>query len=1051
MFSRSIILLVGTLFPTLTLAQNADERLARFPALEPVVAAGRFEVADGFRVELVAAEPLVVDPVAFCFDAGGRLIVVEMRGYSERDDLNLGRVRRLSDRDADGVMDHAEVLVEGLSWPTAVECVPGGIVVATAPDLLFIPIADDDSVGEPKVWYRGFGKSNVQGLVNSLRWGLDLRLHGATSSSGADLDGEGLAEPLRLGRRDFAIDPWRRRLDATDGGGQHGMMIDPWGDKYVCSNSDHLQQVWMIDERLQGSGGQEAGGQGSGGQEAGSQGAGSQGAESRGDAGSELIAPRRGRAAVTSFQPDRRRSIADDGPQAEVFRSSPVEPWRILRTRLRVAGSVPGPIEGGGRAAGYFTGATGVWIYDGDQWPETELPIALVCDVGSNLIHRKRMTPDGFWNRGTRIDAASEFVRSSDTWFRPVQLGTGPDGALYVADMYREVIEHPKSLPPVIKSQVDLNSGNDRGRIWRIVATNNAIDHSSPSLDHMDDQALAAAIDSPNGWRRRTAARLLVDRHHENAPRSILDSLVDLVRHGQHPEGRLQGLATLARLIDIGAIETATDQNTTDALANVFAAAVADPHPRVRQRGIEYAAGHEKIVAAIDPAVWKRMAADDSIFVRFQIAMDAAVLIPDPDSRANVLLEIAARAPQDPMIRWAVEGSLGEAAGAFFQRLQSSPERFGGARAPWLASAIFQIVERSDPKSIDAFLGWLDTTMTDRPAPEIAESWNAIAAALRSAPHTKRPPAVVDWVRMNLVVDLRTRIDDTDRTLPPDLLEAKFALIRWATPDDARLLLDQSLAPAQPTWLQGAALRHLSGFDDSSATVVFEKLTQMTPVIQQQAITTLDGSQAGRKMLVDAVVADPIYRAMVPEAVLTGWMRDPAIADRLSKVVQDGDAKSAAKSEVIASYAAAMNEASQKGSIDVAAGEKLFQQNCAVCHRVDESGRQIGPDLKSVVDKSPEQILTSVIDPNREVDPKYLTVQVLTDFGQLITGIVASESDGQIELLDSQGVRHAIQRNSIESIETSGVSLMPEGFERSISKERMAELVGFLKEAARGE
>ena len=180
-------------------------------------------------------------------------------------------------------------------------------------------------------------------------------------------------------------------------------------------------------------------------------------------------------------------SIAADGPQAEVFRTSPVEPWRIVRTRLRVAGAVPGPIEGGGRAAGYFTGATGATIYRGDAWPAEYRGQAFIGDVGSNIVHRKTLSADGVLLVANRADEGSEFVASTDIWFRPAQFANAPDGTLYIIDVYREVIEHPASLPPVIKKHLDLTSGRDRGRIYRIVPEG-------------FQAAAAAATERPRAW-----------------------------------------------------------------------------------------------------------------------------------------------------------------------------------------------------------------------------------------------------------------------------------------------------------------------------------------------------------------------------------------------------------------------------------------------------------------------------------------------------------------------------------------------------------------------
>ncbi len=168
---------------------------------------------------------------------------------------------------------------------------------------------------------------------------------------------------------------------------------------------------------------------------------------------------------------------------------------------------MPGPIEGGGRAAGYFTGSTGATIYEGGLWPNNDDATALIADVGSNLIHRKRLSPEGVTYRGDRIDKDTEFIRSKDIWFRPVQMTIGPEGALYVMDMYREVIEHPASLPAVLKRQLDLSSGQDMGRLYRVVPDD--YKYKKPQLlDKASAEELAAALDDANQWRRMTAMRL---------------------------------------------------------------------------------------------------------------------------------------------------------------------------------------------------------------------------------------------------------------------------------------------------------------------------------------------------------------------------------------------------------------------------------------------------------------------------------------------------------------------------------------------------------------
>ncbi|MCU0707258.1 MAG: hypothetical protein MUF23_03105 [Pirellula sp.] len=380
--------------------------LERLPAIPLRDAMQAIETQPGFAVELVASEPLVSSPVAMEFDAAGDLFVVEMIDYSEQEHEALGRVTRLRDTNHDGLMDESEIILSDLSWPTAITKVGADVWVAAPPNLISTtPVSG--LLASPQILLEGFGRQNVQGLANSFRWGLDSRMHLSTSSNGGLLTAPDSSRirvdkaPRQVSGRDVAIDVITGSLYDVVGYGQHGMDFSPWGDRFVTSNSDHLQQVvaWYLPELTD---------------------------------------------TLLSRGIAWRRSIAVDGPQAEVFRLSPVEPWRTLRTQMRLSGASIGLLEGGGRASGYFTSATGVTIYDGDQWPESERMVAVVADVGSNLVHRKLLRPDKLAYKGERIDENTEFVRSKDTWFRPVQFAHGPDGCLYIVDMARETIEHPK-------------------------------------------------------------------------------------------------------------------------------------------------------------------------------------------------------------------------------------------------------------------------------------------------------------------------------------------------------------------------------------------------------------------------------------------------------------------------------------------------------------------------------------------------------------------------------------------------------------------------------
>ena len=428
---KLVAIFVSVAFPLSAAEPVPDPKeLPRIPFTAAKDARKTFTVKEGIELQLAAAEPLVVDPVAMCFDEFGRLFVVEMIGYSERQHEKLGRVRRLVDTNGDGRFDQSTIFAKGLAWPTALFCSKGGVYVGVTPDLFFFKDTNGDGVSDvQKKIFTGFGKSrlNVQGIFNSLRWGLDNRIHGATAHNGGDItqpDTDG--KPVSLRGRDFSFDPRTLEFRAESSTAQHGMSFDDFGRKFVCSNSSHIQAI-LYHSRYAG---------------------------------------RNPHYAL----PSQRVSIAADGAAAPVFRLSPDEPWRIVRTRWRIAKAVRGPVEGGGRVSGYFTAATGITIYRGDALGKAFRGNAFIADAGSNLIHRKLLRYDGVQPIAVRPkdEQQREFIASTDNWFRPVQFANAPDGCLYVADMYRETIEHPWSIPLSIKKHLDLNSGNNRGRIWRI-------------------------------------------------------------------------------------------------------------------------------------------------------------------------------------------------------------------------------------------------------------------------------------------------------------------------------------------------------------------------------------------------------------------------------------------------------------------------------------------------------------------------------------------------------------------------------------------------------
>ncbi len=460
------------------------EEFPRVPATEPVDVSETFEIADGFTLSLAAHEPDVMDPIAMTFDERGRAYVLEMRGYSERRDEELGRVKLLTDTDNDGIFDESTIFKDGLKWPTGLICYKGGIFVGATPDVYYLRDNDGDGVAdEEKTVFTGFGegppKLNMQALFNSFRWGPDNRIWGATARNGGNVTrpDDPNFEAIQLRGADFSFDPEKLDLRPENGTAQYGLSFDSKGRRFVCSNSRHIQ--WVAYER-------------------------------------HHVYPN-----PWYSLPAPLVDIPDDGAAAPVYRISPDEPWRIVRTRWRVAGVVKGAVEGGGRVSGYFTAATGVHLYWGDAFGENFRDNAFIGDAGSNLVHRKIVKQKdetvGLVATRPNPEEKTEFLRSTDNWFRPASFMSGPDGCLYICDMYRETIEHPWSIPEPIKKHVDLNSGNDRGRIYR-VAPEGFERPRIPDLGELNDGELKKLLDHPNDWHRTTARRLLYERGDAAAP-----------------------------------------------------------------------------------------------------------------------------------------------------------------------------------------------------------------------------------------------------------------------------------------------------------------------------------------------------------------------------------------------------------------------------------------------------------------------------------------------------------------------------------------------------
>lgn len=967
--------------------KDYSAELPRIAPLTPNDAIRAFEIADGFEIELVACEPLVTDPVAFAFDARGRLWVAEMRDYSEQDTDRLGRIALLTDTNRDGRMDERTTFVENLSWPTAIFPWRDGVLVAEPPNITWYRDTNGDGVSDQSaVWFSGFGRGNVQGLVNSLRWGVDGWIHGATSSAGASLQAASNNQHIELGRRDFAIDPMTMGLRPETGGGQHGMYFNRWGDKFVTSNSDHLQQIVNMESWLA------------------------------------------GHASSGVPVPALRRSIAEDGPQAEVFRASPIEPWRIVRTRLRMSGVAPGIVEGGGRAAGYFTGATGTLILDSQRgFGPPEHDTAIVCDVGSNLVHRKILLDQGLFYTARRIDHQTELLRSRDIWFRPVQIGEGPDGALYVADMYREVIEHPLSLPPMIKKHLDLTSGRDRGRIWRLVS------QSTPTapiddFSQFDDAKLVAHLSSDLSWQRLMASQLLTERHiqqESNVP--ILSELLkNTALNSSRPEARVLSMWLLHRL------GLKIDASTASQLLQ-------QPHPRVLACAIEVI-GTGTLSESAENSPRDRQSVQEYLIQlanqnnepRAQLELSKLAPLFDEEYRWSLLASLLPDA-REPLVRATIATSAGSKSWKLFDS-EFGQNLDGTVYAEWLSLLLPSWISAARADSeLATFIGHHLHANHVKQA-----EW--LTALTRTSSHTA-VASLLQLLGLQSAIDRQVVSACNESTDPRAIhwlgLASSSVQVQWMP----QLIHSKVTETAQTAAISALDWANCIGLSDH----LIANFRGMTPSLQQLALRTMAARPERLNSLLAALETGQIARSQIPAEIRQTLLSSPSaeVAARFSKVLVGASGDRAA---LIQHYQVVLDhQGIERASPEN--GKAVFERSCAQCHRLGQIGNDVGPPLRQLAEKSPTQLLETILDPSREVDPKYAAYTVLTLDGVVMNGIILQEAGNQIVLAEAGGKQTSLDRESIEQIQSSGLSLMPIGLEEQIPPEQMLDLIRYLKDA----
>ena len=963
--------------------------LPRLDPLPPAEALKAFRIEKGFRVELVACEPDVVDPIALAFDEAGRLFVAEDIDYPfppRPGEKTLGRIRMLVDRDGDGRFETSTIFADNLQWPSGIAIYKGGIFVAAPPRIWYLQDTDGDGKADVRrIVFDGFGTAAAEDIMNNLKWGLDNHIYGASSYNGGDVFQANKKDVVSVRGRDFRFDPATEKLEPLAGTGDFGNCFDDWGNRFV-SNAGML----LIHNVLPGN-----------------------------------YLSRNPHLLVKEVN---YRSAASKKTMASI---SPPEPWRVVRKRFwdKWVNTTPDMRASRFSAAelaegGLVTGGAGCEIYRGAAFPAEYHGNSFTAEPAGNVVIRLKLNPNGLTFDATAIDEKREFLASTDNWFRPVNVANGPDGCLYICDMSREIIEDPSAIPDDILKIVDVTRGRDRGRIYRIVPEGFKRP-ASPQLSKTSTKDLVALLERPNAWWRETAQRLLLERQDKSA----VEPLRALIRNAKLSQARLHALWTLHGL------------SSLDDDLLIFA--LSDAHAAIREHGVRLSEGR----LAESLRVRKQcllLAADKEPRVRLQVAFSLGA-IAEREETADALATILLQDSNDRWMRSAVLSSVGERPIALYMELlRRTPE--GTLLEALLPPLAEQVAAREQGADIRRVLGSL-TEPALRARPKVTETiLLALADRLALsriliAEMLKDPTPLTVRQLFEASLSQAAKTAGSDKSPMPERLRA-IRLLRHAPLDQVGPVLASLISIEHPPEIQLAGVQAFAGkIDGKIAGLLLERWRGSGPQVHPEIVEVLLGQSEGVTGLIEA-----LEKKSIAAGELSPVHRDillkkagPALRERAAKLF--AATATSSRKQVLDKYQAAL-----KLTGDTVRGQKIFTMNCATCHRLGDVGKAVGPDLLATKDKTPDSLLIAILDPSREMSANFVNYVVTTKNGRVVTGMLAGESPTTITLRRADVAEDIVARADIEEFASTRLSLMPDGLEDRIDLQQMADLLRFLLE-----
>ncbi|HEX2746895.1 MAG TPA: PVC-type heme-binding CxxCH protein, partial [Verrucomicrobiales bacterium] len=997
----------------------AKEDLAtlRYPQGGPRTAADTvksFDLSPGFTASPVASEPLINKAIAMQWDARGRLWVAETPEYpngrrpaiaepwretgvlkpGKYDRPATDRISILTDSDGDGVMDKKTVFYEGLELVTGFCLYGDGVIAVGQPDIVFLHDTNgDDKADREERLFTGFTPGDTHFVANHFMVSPDGWIY-ANTGSGADA--VSVVNPAVRGKVSPGI--FRFKPD----GSAIGQVGSKGGNAFGMDITSDLELFC--------------------------------GQATSGSPVQHMVIPE----SVLA-----RGKVGNTGSVESVIRNRKViradMPQRAPFMQIDLVGS--------------YSSACASTVQEGGAWP-AEWENGVFCtEPILDIIHFEKLIPDGPSFTGRMIRTDREWLRAGDFWFFPIDIQFGPDGAMYVLDFYNPVVAHSDSRGPQ-HSRSGATTRPDRdhyfGRIYRI-QHEEAKKLAVPDLSKASAGELVATFGNPGKRTRFLAQQLLMSR---SDAASTLPALTALAEGGTFAPSRILALWSLHRLgkltpatlstalkaSDAGVrknallvIEAMGPQNTVD-----FSALVRDADPRVRLaalRAMSTGSLSPQSAAALLAAMpgfsdnWSRSA-----------AVAAASSNPTPVLEAALASQTV---PSTPLLELA--SSL---ASTLTDRMDSTA-----------LATLFEAAAKAPQESTPLTRAILNAAaMKPPPAPEGGKGEAALLTLLNSDDAVLAAgalPVAAAWAKeASLKRAVASRIDaflslTTDAGQPEPLRAAALHALARAHTADARILpaLTALLAANPGENLSLSLIAALSATNDKT---LGAPLAGMLPALSQVAQNALFDVLARRAewagAVLDALESGTLKPALLGPSRLSKLRLHPdkAVSSRALKLIDElGGGTNPQKNEIIAKLLPLIE--AKPG--DAAKGKLIYSTTCAICHKLNGEGKEVGPPLDGIGVHSAAELLVSIIDPGRVVDNEHRTWSLTLKDGTFAVGIIARESENSMTLRLPGGIEQEIKVADIKSRVDTGLSLMPEGFE-ALGAETMADILAYLSEGS---